>query len=232
MRIRNLNLPIVVGALLALVAIVAIGCGSAEVSKIEDGSVANVAGVTHIEDSALPAPIDDDDHDDATAAHDEADDGHDEAVAVHDEVDSHNDGVEVHDDALDAEDGDVFEITLNVVEGRNWGFDPEVIEIPVGRRVKLTLVNNGRAEHDVEVGGLMAEHIEVVGGMAHSDKLGGGGHDADVVAAHAMAGTVSSVIFTPTMAGEYEFACTLPGHKEAGMIGKLIVTDLTAKNVH
>ncbi|MCH7745830.1 MAG: hypothetical protein IIC84_07155, partial [Chloroflexi bacterium] len=134
-------------------------------------------------------------------------------------------------DALDAEDGDVFEIILNVVEGRHWGFDPEVIEIPVGRRVKLTLVNGGRAEHDVEVSGLMAEHIEIVGGMAHSERLGGGGHEDDVVAAHAMAGAVSSVIFTPTMAGVYEFACTIPGHKEAGMVGKLIVTDVRALNV-
>ena len=61
--------------------------------------------------------------------------------------------------------------------------------------------------------------------MAHSDRLGGGGHEADVVAAHAIAGTNASVIFTPTEAGVYEFACTLPGHKEAGMVGKLIVTN-------
>lgn len=159
------------------------------------------------------------------AVHDEDDDGHDEVVAVLDEADGHDGGTDVHDDALDVEDGDVFEITLNVVEGRNWGFDPEVIEISVGQRVKLTLVNDGHAEHDVEVGDLIADHIEIMGGMAHSDRLGGGGHEAGVVAAHAMAGTNSSVIFTPTEAGVYEFACTLPGHKEAGMVGKLIVTN-------
>jgi len=211
MRIGNLKLPLAVGALLSLVAIVAIGCGSAEVSGLEEGVGANVIEVTQAEDSASLAHTDIDDHD--------------EAVAVHDEADGQDEAVEVHDDALDVEDGDVFEITLNVVEGRNWGFDPEVIEIPVGQRVKLTLVNDGRAEHDVEVGGLIADHIEIAGGMAHSDRLGGGGHEADVVAAHAMAGTNASVIFTPTEAGVYEFACTLPGHKEAGMVGKLIVTN-------
>ena len=204
MRIGNLKLPLTLGAFMSLVAIVAIGCGSAEVSRLEDGVGANVIEVTQAEDSASSAHTNED--------------GHDEAV-------------EVHDDALDAEDGDVFEITLNVVEGRDWGFDPEVIEISVGQRVKLTLVNDGRAEHDVEVDGLMADHIEIAGGMAHSDKLGGGGHEADVVAAHAMAGTISFVMFTPTKAGVYEFACTLPGHKEAGMVGKLIVTDLTTQNV-
>ena len=210
-----MNKLIAIGAFLSLVAIVAIGCGSAEVTR-EDGAGANVIEVTQAEDSALP-PL-------------TSDDGHDEAVAVHDEDDEH-DGLPVHDDALDTEDGDLFEITLNVIEGRNWGFDPEVIEVFVGQRVKLTLVNDGRAEHDVEIDGLMADHIEREGSVAHSDRLGGGGHESDVVAAHAVAGTTSSVIFTPTEAGEYEFACTLPGHKEAGMIGKLIVTDLTSRNL-
>ena len=210
-----MNKLIAIGAFLSLVAIVAIGCGSAEVTR-EDVAGANVIEVTQAEDSALP-PL-------------TSDDGHDEAVAVHDEDDEH-DGLPVHDDALDTEDGDLFEITLNVIEGRNWGFDPEVIEVFVGQRVKLTLVNDGRAEHDVEIDGLMADHIEREGSVAHSDRLGGGGHESDVVAAHAVAGTTSSVIFTPTEAGEYEFACTLPGHKEAGMIGKLIVTDLTSRNL-
>ncbi len=209
MRIGNLNLPLTVGAFLSLVAIVAIGCGSTEVSGLKDGVVANVIEVTQAEDSALAANT--------------SEDGHDEAVAAHDDADGHDDDMEVHDDALDAGDGNVFEITLNVVEGRHWGFDPEVIEVSVGQRVSLTLVNGGNAEHDVEVAGLLAEHIEIAGSMAHSDSAGG--HDADVVAAHAMAGTISSVTFTPTKAGEYEFACTLPGHKEAGMVGKLIVTN-------
>ncbi|MCH7786099.1 MAG: cupredoxin domain-containing protein [Chloroflexi bacterium] len=212
-----MNKLIAIGAFLSLVAIVAIGCGSAEVNR-EDGAGANAIEVTQAEDSALPPLTSDDGHDEAVSVHDEEDDGHGEAVAV-------------HDDALDVDDGDVFEITLNVIEGRNWGFDPEVIEVFVGQRVKLTLVNDGRAEHDVEISGLMADHIEREGSVAHSDRLGGGGHESDVVAAHAVAGTTSSVIFTPTEAGVYEFTCTLPGHKEAGMVGKLIVTDLTSRNL-
>ncbi|TMW73916.1 plastocyanin/azurin family copper-binding protein [Alteribacter natronophilus] len=33
----------------------------------------------------------------------------------------------------------------------------------------------------------------------------------------------SSIIFTPLKTGTYEFFCTIPGHKEAGMRGTLIV---------
>ena len=33
-----------------------------------------------------------------------------------------------------------------------------------------------------------------------------------------------NVEFTPSTPGEYEFFCTVAGHKEAGMVGTLIVT--------
>ena len=36
-------------------------------------------------------------------------------------------------------------------------------------------------------------------------------------------GETGTLEFTPTAAGEYQIDCNLPGHKEAGMIGKLIV---------
>ncbi|MDA0302102.1 MAG: plastocyanin/azurin family copper-binding protein [Chloroflexi bacterium] len=39
----------------------------------------------------------------------------------------------------------------------------------------------------------------------------------------AEAGRVAEIEFTPTQAGTYVFYCTVPGHREAGMEGKLIV---------
>jgi uncharacterized cupredoxin-like copper-binding protein len=141
--------------------------------------------------------------------HDESEDGHEgDAALAHDE-DGH--------DGMTAENG-VVKITLNAVEGRPSRFEPGVVEVSVGERVELTLINGGRAEHDVEVAGLAAGAIEKVGGGSSH-----GSHDAEIVSAHAAPGTEAAVMFTPTEAGEYEFYCTLPGHKEAGMIGKLIV---------
>jgi len=129
-----------------------------------------------------------------------------------------------HDTAVTHEDeaSGVFEITLDAGE---WRFEPSVVEVPVGHRVKLTLVNHGLVEHDVEVVGILAEDIEVVGGVERHARLGGGHHNESVIAAHAEPGTTASVIFTATEAGEYDFACTIPGHKEAGMVGKLVVTE-------
>lgn len=41
----------------------------------------------------------------------------------------------------------------------------------------------------------------------------------------AAAGMSSSISFVPTKPGSYEFYCAVPGHKEAGMVGTLIVRE-------
>ena len=91
--------------------------------------------------------------------------------------------------------------------------------------MKFTLVNDGLVEHDVEFVGVPTEDIEVLGSAEGHERLGGGHHDEGVVAAHADPGTTATVIFTASEAGEYDFACTIPGHKEAGMVGRLVVTE-------
>ena len=96
-------------------------------------------------------------------------------------------------------------------------FQPSEITVGVGQPVKLVIKNNGTVLHDfvsddamVEV---MAEH--------------GAEHDMPGMAPkmHAAieAGQQSTLEFKATQAGTYTFYCTVPGHKEAGMVGKLIV---------
>lgn len=124
--------------------------------------------------------------------------------------------------AHEEDQGEVVEVTLRAYE---WAFEPNVIEVPVGQRVKLTLVNDGLVEHDVEIEGLPAEHVERVGGQGHENGHQDGGHHAEgVVAAHAQPGQTATVYFTPTQEGEYDLFCTLPGHRQAGMEGKIVVT--------
>ena len=140
------------------------------------------------------------------------------------ETDGHDGGH--HDAAVspepEAAEGPVFEVTLDAEE---WLFEPAVLEVPVGHLVELSLVNNGIVEHDVEVVGVPVEDIKVVGAGEGHERLGGGHHDEGVIAAHAEPGTTATVVFTAIEVGEYEFACTIPGHKEAGMVGKLVVTE-------
>ena len=106
-------------------------------------------------------------------------------------------------------------------------FDKTRLEVMVGQPVKVTLQNEGVLEHDFSImeiphsGEVMAEEM-------HDEE---GGHDMSSmemdpeVHVAAETGGSHSVEFTPSEAGEYEFFCTVQGHKEAGMVGTLVVTD-------
>lgn len=82
----------------------------------------------------------------------------------------------------------------------------------------MVLANQDSVEHDISV-----THIAV---KVHQAGHGGGhgtGGKGPALHVHAEAGTSEAVEFTPTEAGTYEFYCTVSGHKEAGMIGRLVV---------
>ena len=105
------------------------------------------------------------------------------------------------------------------VEATEFKFAPATIEVMAGRPVKMTLRNKGAIEHDWAI-----QKIAVTG-MKES---AGGGHamsGADKPALHmnAMAGQMGQVEFTPTEKGTYQISCTVAGHKEAGMMGTLVV---------
>ncbi|MGC4106347.1 MAG: PQQ-binding-like beta-propeller repeat protein [Thermomicrobiales bacterium] len=77
-------------------------------------------------------------------------------------------------------------------------FDPKELTIPANTDVQVTIVNKGVLQHDFVVSDLKVQ----------SKLLNGG--DSDTVTINAAA-------------GEYEYHCSVPGHAEAGMVGKLIV---------
>lgn len=86
-------------------------------------------------------------------------------------------------------------------------FNPATIQAKVGQPMKLILENKGAIEHDIHFPTLKADQT------------------ATSLKAHARAGQTSTVEFTPTAKGSYEYVCTIPGHKEAGMKGKINVAD-------
>lgn len=106
-----------------------------------------------------------------------------------------------------------------VVEANEFGFKPSTLKVSVGQPVKVIFRNAGSVEHDWSIFKLP------ISGKKESS----GGHDmpnmTEEPAVHVAAkhGQSNQLEFTPTTAGTYEFWCTVPGHKEAGMIGKLVV---------
>ncbi|MBN8654437.1 MAG: cupredoxin domain-containing protein [Anaerolineae bacterium] len=104
---------------------------------------------------------------------------------------------------------------------KEFGFEPNTINVTAGTPVELTLVNDGAVEHDFV--------IEVIPVTGVSSSNSGDHHMAteehseyDLHTSTA-AGETSTLTFTPTEPGTYQIICSVPGHKDAGMIGELIV---------
>jgi glucose/arabinose dehydrogenase/uncharacterized cupredoxin-like copper-binding protein len=87
--------------------------------------------------------------------------------------------------------------TETIVEMVDIAFNPTSLTIPADTDVTVSLPNTGAALHNFSI-----------------DELG---IDVDVAAGD----TGSATINAP--AGDYEFYCNVPGHKEAGMLGTLTV---------
>lgn len=111
-----------------------------------------------------------------------------------------------------------------VVEAKEFSFSPADLTVKVGETVEIEFKNLGVVEHDLNV-----EALPVTGEVtSHGDQhelatTHDHGAAEKVVHVLAKAGNMGHLIFTPSQAGEYLITCTVAGHKEAGMVGKLIV---------
>lgn len=88
--------------------------------------------------------------------------------------------------------------TLVKVTLTDFKYSSEVIEIPAGEKVTLELTNAGAVEHDIVIESI-GFRVIVQPGKTAMRNVG------------------------PLEAGEHEVVCTIPGHKELGMVAKLIV---------
>lgn len=86
-------------------------------------------------------------------------------------------------------------------------FTPPTLQAKVGQPVKIVLENKGMIEHDIAFPTIKADK------------------DAATLKAVAKAGQTATLEFTPTAKGTYEYICTIPGHKEAGMKGTITVSE-------
>jgi len=127
----------------------------------------------------------------------------------------------------DAERATEVEVTAT-----EFKLEPNLITIAAGRPVRLTFINKGAIEHDWEAEGLRATDVRVVSappnlGKGMADEVREKGERG---IPHPMAGPGQQMVieFTPLVPGSYAIACELPGHKEAGMVAKLVVTGKAA----
>jgi uncharacterized cupredoxin-like copper-binding protein len=102
-------------------------------------------------------------------------------------------------------------------------FATERITLKSGIPVHLVLDNQGALEHDFTAPGLnVTDDIVQPDDGDHGTGHSMGTMEAGTVHLAAPAGQSESVTFTPR-AGTYTFYCSVPGHREAGMTGTIVV---------
>ena len=102
-----------------------------------------------------------------------------------------------------------------------FGFEPNTISVTAGSPVELTLVNEGAIEHDFVIEVIPVTNISSSNSGDHH--MATDEHSEYDLHTSTAAGETSTLTFTPTESGTYQIICSVPGHKDAGMTGELIV---------
>jgi uncharacterized cupredoxin-like copper-binding protein len=104
----------------------------------------------------------------------------------------------------------------------NFSYGPDTIEIGAGEVVELQVTNLVDVPHDFTIAAIAAEvhvsHLPGTGEHVHIEGM----EEADLHFALTEAGE-GVVHLRVNEPGTYEFICTVPGHRELGMVGTLIV---------
>ena len=142
--------------------------------------------------------------------------------------------------------------TVEVVMG-DISFNSQSLEIKAGETVRFVLINKGQLLHEFNLGdaAMHARHQQEMLQMQQSGKLtpagmknnsgamdhAAMGHGSMAGMAHGSSmkhddpnsmlvepGKTAELTWTFSKASNLEFACNIPGHYQAGMVGKLTVT--------
>jgi uncharacterized cupredoxin-like copper-binding protein len=97
-------------------------------------------------------------------------------------------------------------------------FTPDRLEIMEGETVRLVLRNTGQLQHEFVLG--TRQQLEAHAAMmAKSPAMA---HE-DPYTSHVAPGKTGEVVWTFNRPGEFDFACLVAGHYQAGMSGKVRV---------
>lgn len=108
--------------------------------------------------------------------------------------------------------------TIKVDMSDAFRFTPSDVVIKRGETVKFVVGNSGKQLHEMVLGTAqeLQEHAELMKKFPDMEH-------ADANMAHVKPGAMGEIVWQFNKAGEYQFACLVPGHFEAGMVGKLVV---------
>jgi uncharacterized cupredoxin-like copper-binding protein len=97
-------------------------------------------------------------------------------------------------------------------------FDPSRITVKQGETIRFVARNHGKMMHEMVFGTMqeLKEHAEQMKKFPDME------HDEPYMT-HVAPGKAGEIIWQFTKTGEFDFACLIAGHFDAGMVGKVIV---------
>ena len=108
--------------------------------------------------------------------------------------------------------------TIKISGSDKMRYNPSEIVVKRGETVRLVVKNSGKIDHELVLGMMkeLKEHAELMRkhpGMEHDEPN----------AVYIRPGETREIIWQFSKAGTVDFACTVPGHFEAGMGGSIKV---------
>lgn len=108
--------------------------------------------------------------------------------------------------------------TVQVDMGDKMRFSPGQLTVKRGEMVRFVVKNSGKVMHEMVLGTMqdLKAHAEMM------KKHPGMEHDEPYMA-HVKPGATGQMVWQFTKQGEFYYGCLVPGHFEAGMVGKITV---------
>lgn len=107
-------------------------------------------------------------------------------------------------------------VTLSMDD--NMRFTPDKLAFKQGETVRFVIRNRGKLMHELVIG----TKLDLDAHAAMMVKFPGMEHDEPYMA-HVPAGKSGELVWTFNRTGEFDFACLIAGHYQAGMVGKISV---------
>ena len=109
--------------------------------------------------------------------------------------------------------------TVEIRMGDDMRFQPARIAVREGETIRFVVRNSGKVLHEMVLGTPqeLAQHAALM------KKFPGMEHDEPYMS-HVAPGRRGELVWNFNRPGAFQFACLVPGHFEAGMIGTIIVT--------
>lgn len=114
--------------------------------------------------------------------------------------------------------------TITIEMKDEMRFVPAAINVKQGETIRFVVRNSGKIMHELVIGTMrdLTEHAELMKKFPNME------HDEPYMA-HVQPGKTGEIVWQFSQTGQFNYACLMPGHFEAGMIGQVAVVEAPEK---